>query len=168
MPTGGSVISWMTFHITKLKRNLSYDLIVRLICMLDVGKFRNAYSGRRNLVWRKWNFEAFVKEIFSEDIQLEHDKIKLGPLFNRVQSRTDNQPVLPSSPKSDPDTEKWYKRQYNTKELDFDILRCGSFPGRIHEYKYWHNRLVILKEAFDKFWPSTMSQWWNDRRDGIQ
>ncbi|KAF3402145.1 hypothetical protein DPV78_004664 [Talaromyces pinophilus] len=196
----------------------SIDLTVRLIYMLDVGEFRNAFSGRRKLVWRNGPLKTFIEDIFSKEIHLEHDRIKLGPVFNacnlvriagfKVELTTNladhlllrdtdrtltifhhasylmgqrRSPLFPDGlvdetirtlallfPQGDRNVEKWYKRQENPDELDYNVLKCGSVNRHIEGYKYWHDRLVILKEAFDESRPSTISQWWNDRRDGVQ
>jgi hypothetical protein len=63
---------------------------------------------------------------------------------------------------------KWYDSQIPFDERDHDVLKCGSAQRRIQRYKYWHDRLVVLKEEFDESRPSTLSQWWNDRREGTQ
>lgn len=60
----------------------SIYLAVRLIYMLDVGDFRNAFSGRKKLVWRNGPIKTFIEDIFSRGIHLEHDRIKLGSVFN--------------------------------------------------------------------------------------
>ncbi|KAL2833321.1 hypothetical protein BDW59DRAFT_180084 [Aspergillus cavernicola] len=71
-------------------------------------------------------------------------------------------------PQGDRNTEKWYNKQESPDELDHEVQECGSPQRRIDKYNYWHDRLVILKEAFDETRPSTLSQWWNDRREGTQ
>jgi hypothetical protein len=71
-------------------------------------------------------------------------------------------------PKGDKHTERWYKKQDNADELDENILRCPKIDIGIKEYRFWHDRLVILKTDFDESRPSTITQWWNDRRDGSQ
>jgi hypothetical protein len=68
----------------------------------------------------------------------------------------------------DKETIRWYKKQNEHDELDENVLRCGSAIRRIGEYSYWHDRLVIIKTEFDESRPSTIKQWWNDRRDGSQ
>ncbi|GFF97339.1 conserved hypothetical protein [Aspergillus lentulus] len=68
-------------------------------------------------------------------------------------------------PQGDKETEKWYKKQDGPEELDENILRCGKVDRQIRDYKYWHDRLMILKTEFDESRPSTIRQWWNDRRD---
>jgi hypothetical protein len=39
---------------------------------------------------------------------------------------------------------------------------------QIENFWYWHERIVILKEVYDEARPSTLSQWWHDRRNGVQ
>ncbi len=71
-------------------------------------------------------------------------------------------------PEGDKDTERWYYKQDDNADLDFNVLKCGSAHRRVDEYRHWHDRLVILKEAFDESRPSTMSQWGNDRHEAMQ
>ncbi|KAL3476636.1 hypothetical protein BJX99DRAFT_270306 [Aspergillus californicus] len=71
-------------------------------------------------------------------------------------------------PQGDRKSRKWYNEQGKEDDLDPNALQCGSPQRRIHEYNHWHDRLVILKEAFDESRPATISQWWNDRREGTQ
>ncbi|KAH3954852.1 hypothetical protein HBI81_077310 [Parastagonospora nodorum] len=37
---------------------------------------------------------------------------------------------------------------------------------QIETFKFWRDRLIILKQAFDDSRPAKLSQWWYDRRDG--
>jgi hypothetical protein len=39
---------------------------------------------------------------------------------------------------------------------------------QIENFRYWHDRLVVLKEVYDDARPNTLSQWWYDRRNGVQ
>lgn len=39
---------------------------------------------------------------------------------------------------------------------------------QIERFRYWRDRLVILKQACDDATPRTISQWWHDRRNGVQ
>ncbi|GAM35745.1 hypothetical protein TCE0_017r04306 [Talaromyces pinophilus] len=71
-------------------------------------------------------------------------------------------------PKGDKETERWYKKQGSAEELDANTLRRPKIDLGIKEYRYWHDRLVILKTEFDDSRPSTITQWWNDRRDVSQ
>jgi hypothetical protein len=65
---------------------------------------------------------------------------------------------------------RWYKKAVRSDDStsDMEVLSCGSAPQRIEHYVYWHDRLVMIKDAFDESRPSTLKQWWNDRREGLQ
>ena len=54
-------------------------------------------------------------------------------------------------------------------EIDAHIIRCGHLKTddrQIERFRYWRDRLVILKQVFDEAQPRTVSQWWYDRRNG--
>ncbi|PQE09712.1 fad-type 2 protein [Rutstroemia sp. NJR-2017a BBW] len=197
------------------------DLAVRLILMLDVGELRNAFSGRRRLVWVDGSLQEFVRDIFSDKISLNHDGVRFGAPFtarnldritgfrvelttnlaDHLRLRSENKIVsvfhhasflrcqqkntmFPDGfieetlwtlallfPQGDRDTEKWYYKQDRPEELDLGVLDCGILRDdyrQIEKYKFWHDRLVILKGAFDECQPQTFSQLWNDRREGTQ
>jgi hypothetical protein len=49
------------------------------------------------------------------------------------------------------------------------LLRCKTLrlnDRQIGKFKFWHDRLIILKQSFDESRPSKLSQWWHDTRDG--
>jgi hypothetical protein len=71
-------------------------------------------------------------------------------------------------PPGDKKTQRWYANKVEPEDFDHALVQCGVMQRRIGEYRYWRDRLVILKEAFDESQPSNFTQWWNDRRDGIQ
>lgn len=71
-------------------------------------------------------------------------------------------------PQGDKETERWIKKRNGRDELDWRLLQCGQVKRQTKDYKYWHDRLVILKEEFDHSRPSNFMQWWNDRRDVSQ
>jgi hypothetical protein len=71
-------------------------------------------------------------------------------------------------PQADRGTQKWHNKQDEPEDLDRKVLKCGSAHRQIDEYNYWHDRIVILKEAFDESRPLSIRQWWNDRRDVAQ
>lgn len=63
--------------------NASIDLTLRLIYMVDVGIFRNAYSGRQRLVWDTGTSKTFIEnKVFRTEMRREHSGIKLEPVFN--------------------------------------------------------------------------------------
>ncbi|KUJ15717.1 uncharacterized protein LY89DRAFT_564138, partial [Mollisia scopiformis] len=212
--TGGTTESEDTFES-------SIDLAVRLALMLDVGELRNAFSGRRRLIWSEGSIQDFVRDIFSENVTLSHEGIKLGTSFTarnldrvtgfrvelttnladhlrlRYEDRTvsifhhasflkcqKKNSLFPAEfveetlrtlallfAQGDRDTQKWYYKQDDPEELDPGVLRCGHLRDdyrQIEKYMFWHDRLVILKEAFDGSQPKNVSQLWNDRREGNQ
>jgi hypothetical protein len=55
--------------------------------------------------------------------------------------------------------------------LDPEMGRCGDLRSddrQIEKFCYWRDRLIVLKQVFDAAEPKTLSQWWNDRRKGVQ
>lgn len=51
------------------------------------------------------------------------------------------------------------------------ILSCGyskTDDGQIENFVRWNDRLVVLKQVFDEVTPRNLSQWWHDRRNGVQ
>ncbi|KAI1338582.1 hypothetical protein F5Y15DRAFT_386313 [Xylariaceae sp. FL0016] len=74
-------------------------------------------------------------------------------------------------PQNDTSVQSWVQTQIKDNELDPLLLECGSLPThkrRYESFQFWHNRLVILKQALDDSRPQTMWQWWHDRRNGVQ
>lgn len=71
-------------------------------------------------------------------------------------------------PRRDNSVIKWYKRKGEPEDLDMSVFSRGPASRRIENYRFWRDRLVLLKEAYDESRPSNFSQWWHDRRDGIQ
>jgi hypothetical protein len=62
--------------------NASIDLTVRLLYMLDIGEFENAYSGRRLLLWTRGPLQDFMREVFSEAMSLGNNGIKFERTYN--------------------------------------------------------------------------------------
>ena len=55
--------------------------------------------------------------------------------------------------------------------LDLRLIGIGNLKAekrQIENFRYWRDRLVILKEVYDDARPDTLSQWWHDRRNGSQ
>lgn len=62
-----------------------------------------------------------------------------------------------------------YKRSNGI--VDSRMTKCGKLTTsdrQIRNFDFWRDRLVVLKEAYDETTPRTMSQWWQDRRNGVQ
>jgi len=74
-------------------------------------------------------------------------------------------------PQNDRATKKWINSLPATPVVDRQLNQCGQLrldDRQIETYKFWHDRLIILKQAFDESRPATLSQWWCDRRNGYQ
>lgn len=75
-------------------------------------------------------------------------------------------------PQSDKQTAKWFtKIKSKYPYLDGQMIKCGgltSYQRKIENFPIWHDRLVILKEELDNTKPSTIAQFWYDRRNGVQ
>ncbi|KAH8900528.1 hypothetical protein GQ53DRAFT_675266, partial [Thozetella sp. PMI_491] len=74
-------------------------------------------------------------------------------------------------PQNDYKTRAWVTALAKTTQIDQGIISCGSLRAqdrRFERFSVWHDRLVILKQAFDDPSPKTLGQWWRDRRNGVQ
>src|SRR5689334_14858430 len=74
-------------------------------------------------------------------------------------------------PESDKITRTWIESLSNSNNIDKQLVKCGHLrtdDRQIENFNFWHDRLVILKKIFDESRPSTLSQWWFDRRNGVQ
>ncbi|RSL77248.1 hypothetical protein CEP51_009233 [Fusarium floridanum] len=53
-----------------------------------------------------------------------------------------------------------------------DRLACCGTPNvvdrQLSNFSFWRDRLVIIKDAYDQSTPDSFSQWWYDRRNGVQ
>ena len=71
-------------------------------------------------------------------------------------------------------TRKWYKTQMKEMSpslyLDPTLLKCGHLRAEdrhIDTFHFWRDRIVILKQVFDDSEPASWSQWWYDKRSGV-
>jgi hypothetical protein len=74
-------------------------------------------------------------------------------------------------PTHDSSIRKWFRSQSRTHQLDPKAISCGQLKledRQIDHFKYWHDRLVILKQYFDDSEPRTVKQWWFDDRKRVQ
>ncbi|KAH7110879.1 hypothetical protein B0J11DRAFT_620036 [Dendryphion nanum] len=74
-------------------------------------------------------------------------------------------------PQNDKETRKWLQGHCEFDRIDQMVRRCDPLAldsRQIEKFRYWHDRIVMLKQAFDESRPSTVSQWWHDRRNGVQ
>ncbi|KAF1933337.1 uncharacterized protein M421DRAFT_415674 [Didymella exigua CBS 183.55] len=74
-------------------------------------------------------------------------------------------------PQSDPTVRRWCRKALLRPSFDSQLISCGALKTddrQIEKFAYWHDRLVVLKQLFDEATPQTLSQWWHDRRNGVQ
>ncbi|KAJ0119939.1 hypothetical protein J7T55_000789 [Diaporthe amygdali] len=70
----------------------------------------------------------------------------------------------------------WLKKLYERYEksnclVDGRLTRCGNLTTsdrQVQNFRFWRDRLVVLKQAYDEATPTTLTQWWHDRRNGVQ
>jgi hypothetical protein len=61
--------------------------------------------------------------------------------------------------------------QLVSKDSTIDPLICDAItrPERnIAKYHYWRDRLLILQQEFNESEPTSLKQWWIDRRKKVQ
>ncbi|KAL2423280.1 hypothetical protein ABEF95_003731 [Exophiala dermatitidis] len=60
--------------------------------------------------------------------------------------------------------------RYMEKHLDADLeLAMADYENvDLYHYPYWHERLAKIQHAYDKKTPTSVVQWWYDRRDRVQ
>jgi hypothetical protein len=74
-------------------------------------------------------------------------------------------------PQHDKNTQRWIKRHPESYRIDKTLLKCEPLrldDRQIEKFHIWHDRLIILKQAFDESRPANISEWWYDRRNGVQ
>ncbi|KAF6812371.1 hypothetical protein CMUS01_13075 [Colletotrichum musicola] len=55
-------------------------------------------------------------------------------------------------------------------KVDSRLGSCGTLRGvdrGIENFRFWRDRLVILKQEYDEATPRTLTQFWNDRRNRV-
>lgn len=74
-------------------------------------------------------------------------------------------------PQYDKKSRKWFRNHKTKWVLDDKATTCGHLTTeerQIENFVFWHDRLIILKQVFDEAEPSTIAQWWCDRRRKVQ
>lgn len=75
-------------------------------------------------------------------------------------------------PRANRDCKTWFEKVH-TKYVENIDLGAGdvelSYWARSPEkYKYWGQRLITIKMAYDASEPKNLAQWWNDRRRRVE
>lgn len=66
------------------------------------------------------------------------------------------------------ETKKWLSKLPGADPSMPRFGRLNSDMRQIERFHYWRDRIVMLKQVFDDAQPKTLSQWWHDRRSGVQ
>jgi hypothetical protein len=78
-------------------------------------------------------------------------------------------------PSIDKATTRWHRKAVKAAKADQFLDKKAAHYGhlsldkrRIEQFKFYHDRLVMLKQEFDVNHPATLKQWWRDRRNRVQ
>ena len=79
-------------------------------------------------------------------------------------------------PRNDSSTQKWLRTSYSsskhtTSPPDSALLHCDrmmSDDRRAANFTFWRDELLTLKDKFDQPRPTSMAQFWYDRRNKVQ
>lgn len=55
-----------------------------------------------------------------------------------------------------------------SRNLDENLTRLERASRHVQEYGYWRDNLLTIWEVFHRSQPSTVLQWWYDRRNIVQ
>lgn len=68
-------------------------------------------------------------------------------------------------------SKRWFQGLKKERGLDSEAICNGHLKTssrRLDKFKYWGDKLSILKQAFDDSEPKSVSQWWHDDRRQVQ
>jgi hypothetical protein len=79
-------------------------------------------------------------------------------------------------PRANSNCKRWFERLHQEVERRHSNaidpkaadVAVGSKDRAHWKFEVWHERLYIIQKAYDESEPSTLSQWWNDRRKKVQ
>ncbi|KAI0976967.1 hypothetical protein F4678DRAFT_480380 [Xylaria arbuscula] len=77
-----------------------------------------------------------------------------------------------SSARGSNNKREWFQRlclEFSPCLVDPRVALCGNLRAeerQIERFKFWKDRLIILKQVYDDATPRTMQQWWHERRNG--
>ncbi|KAF2999569.1 hypothetical protein E8E14_003545 [Neopestalotiopsis sp. 37M] len=125
---------------------------------------------RKLLVFHHASFLELQRSSIFPDGFVEETLRTLALLFPEAEFRKKGGWITESS------KQKWFRTLYqkppnNWFVPDERLGFCGTLPAanrHIDCFKFWRDRLVILKQAYDEATPRTLSQWWHDERDSVR
>lgn len=156
------------------------------ILLPDNPRFGKIFTGR-NLAYIggikiKWTDNLVDHLLLSDDDQsvmifhqvgyLRSQETLRDPIFSKAFLKETFRTLALLFPQNDRRTARWLRRQIVEYKLDPAIAKCGTIRLQqnrsFDNFSYWHDRLVVLKQAFDESSPRGLRQWWNDRRNSVQ
>ncbi|KAK7949169.1 uncharacterized protein PG986_010055 [Apiospora aurea] len=157
------------------------NLALRLISMMKFGIARGQIMPRRCLAWNQGSLKEYLADYFGKPPVLNCDRVRLPKSFHawsieKIGGDGLINETLRTLALLFPEAQfgrkrtrggKWLGRKREVDwVLDARLAHCGNL--QIEHFTYWRDRLVILKQAYDDATPRTLSQWWHDRRNGVQ
>jgi len=102
---------------------------------------------------------------------LQHDKVSDEALPDRLLMET-MQTLALLIPRANRDCKRWFEKVHSQDLGDIDraagdveLLQWARSPEK---YKYWGQRLMVIKDAYDVSEPKDLGQWWHDQRRKVQ
>ena len=75
-------------------------------------------------------------------------------------------------PRANPDCKAWFEKVYtkHAENIDHDAGDVGllHWARSPEKYKFWGQRLITIKMAYDASEPKNLAQWWHDRRRRVE
>lgn len=68
-------------------------------------------------------------------------------------------------PHDNPTCNSWIREEIDRYELDPELVYRATASRNKGDFIFWQERLSALSEHFDRTKPSSLVQWWHDRRD---
>ncbi|KAF2034253.1 hypothetical protein EK21DRAFT_97692 [Setomelanomma holmii] len=154
----------------------SIDLAARLYLMVNIGAYEASVTQGKKVIWdtptlkeKIWSHftENYIIAIFhhASFLECQRDSTLFPPRFIDETLRT----LALLFPRHDKQTKKWLQMLPSSPLTDGHITHCQKLrpdDRQIETFRFWHDRLIILKQTFDESRPTKLSQWWYDRRDG--
>ncbi|KAK6836451.1 hypothetical protein PG987_006946 [Apiospora arundinis] len=71
-------------------------------------------------------------------------------------------------PATDRKTRRWLSCLTSVDKRLAHGGRLKTELRQIERFRFWQDRLIMIKQTYDEAQPKTLTQWWHDRRNGVQ
>ncbi|KAJ9500400.1 hypothetical protein H2202_004195 [Exophiala xenobiotica] len=129
-------------------------------------------------------FEVDWTDNLADHLQLDEDNRRLAIFHHASFLKCQQSGLFPEGlveetiqtlallfPQLDETITAWMQRLPQNINIDMELTKCGRLKPharQIERFKFWRDRLVMLKQAYDQSQPRTISQLWYDRRNALQ